>query len=198
MNSLHGIISCINIISFILIISLIAKTEFMNLMLDNAIHGNVPLNKITIALLLSCTVGSYPRQYYLWFDYFSRSQNNNSEISDKYVHFCKTMLLLKQLNLLSCCNRVIAQTRVRCPTYGAPAGFIKYSTQPGKELDFSDHRKVFKDKTIWELTRGLLVLGICSFQWFSINSLKVSVLNITIDSEHDNFFHFFLIFLSQC
>ena len=49
-----------------------------------------------------------------------------------------------------------------------------------EKLDFTDHRQAFKHMTLWELSRSLIVLSVCSYQTFSANSLKVSLRFILI------------------
>ena len=43
-----------------------------------------------------------------------------------------------------------------------------------KSLDFEDHKDIFKFKTTWELARALIVLKVCSIDFFVDNSLYVS------------------------
>lgn len=53
-------------------------------------------------------------------------------------------------------------------------------------VDFFDHKKGFQDKSFFELTRGMLVLGMCSFESFSLNSLKVRVAVKIVMCCHEN------------
>lgn len=76
------------------------------------------------------------------------------------VHACGT-LLLKSQNTYSVKAGGLSSTAVNDKVIG------------NSTLDFTDYRKAFGSKSWRELTRALMVLGICSNQTFSANSLKV-------------------------
>ena len=54
------------------------------------------------------------------------------------------------------------------------------SSSSGKnveKINFEDYRTVFKNKTSWELMRGLLILRLCSINFIVDNSLQVGYLH---------------------
>lgn len=50
-----------------------------------------------------------------------------------------------------------------------------HSTDQLQNLDFTDHKRAFKHMSLWELSRSLIVLSVCSYQTFSAHSLKASL-----------------------
>ncbi len=49
-----------------------------------------------------------------------------------------------------------------------------FSSTSFRKLDFEDHRNVFGHKSTLELWRALLILRVCSFNFFVDNNLQVS------------------------
>jgi len=55
-------------------------------------------------------------------------------------------------------------------------------TSPVADLDFTDHKQAFKEKSLWEIVRALTVFRVCSDKTFASRSAEVMcyILSLTL------------------